>query len=178
MVVYVAIMLLVTAHFTAYSYIEPLLLNANFSPTITTLMLLWFGVAGIVGSTLFGRYYERSPYLFLLNSVLLLVLCLAVLSVIAPTMNLMPAVILVLFWGIGMIGIALALQFKTLKLAPKDTDVAMSLFSGIYNIGIGGGAFLGSAVISSLGLFTIGYVGASVGILALVSLIFFKKSLT
>lgn len=178
MVVYVAIMLLVTAHFTAYSYIEPLLLDANFSPTITTLMLLWFGVAGIVGSALFGRYYERSPYLFLLSSVVMLLLCLVILSAIAPAMNLMPTVILVLFWGIGMIGIALALQFKTLKLAPKDTDVAMSLFSGIYNIGIGGGAFLGSAVISSLGLFAVGYVGAGVGFLALVALIFFKKSFT
>lgn len=178
MVVYLAIMLLVTAHFTAYSYIEPLLLRANFSPTMTTLMLLWFGVAGIVGSALFGRYYERSPYVFLLGSVLMLMLCLAILSIIAPAMTLMPTMMLVLFWGIGMIGIALALQFKTLKLAPKDTDVAMSLFSGIYNIGIGGGAFLGSAVISSLGLFAVGYVGASVGFLALVALILFKKSFT
>lgn len=75
---------------------------------------------------------------------------------------------LAVLWGVSMTAISLVLQLRTLKLAPSATDVAMSLFSGIYNVGIGGGALLGGMVIaSSWGLTAIGYVGACVMALAM-----------
>jgi DHA1 family L-arabinose/isopropyl-beta-D-thiogalactopyranoside export protein-like MFS transporter len=46
----------------------------------------------------------------------------------------------------------------------------MSIFSGIYNIGIGGGAFVGGLVIASLGLAMVGYVGAGIALIAMVCL--------
>lgn len=59
-IVYLMIALVVTAHFTAYSYIEPFVLMVNgFSPAYATAVLLIFGLAGIVASVLFGRYYDR-----------------------------------------------------------------------------------------------------------------------
>lgn len=64
----------------------------------------------------------------------------------------------------------MALQFQVLKLAPEATDVAMSIFSGIYNIGIGGGALLGSLVIAAWGLGLVGAVGAGIVFLALLIL--------
>lgn len=76
--------------------------------------------------------------------------------------------VLAVLWGVSMTAISLTLKLRTLKLAPQATDVAMSLFSGIYNIGIGGGMLLGGMVITNqaLGLTMIGYVGAGVMLLA------------
>lgn len=176
MVVYISIMLLVMAHFTAYSYIEPLLLHIGMTPITTTMMLVWFGVASMIGSHLFGQYYERFCHHFLLVSVAMVLICLTFLSATFHLLNTLSLTVLLLVWGVGMIGVILSLQFQTLKLAPKDTDVAMSLFSGIFNVGIGGGALLGSAVISSMGLFSIGYVGAGVGLVAFLILLLFRKT--
>lgn len=164
--VYMMVMLAVTAHFTAYSYIEPFVLTqAGFGAVATTGVLLLFGVAGMVASALFGRFYERSADGFLLLALIGLVLGLALMMV--ATVSMVLWALLAFVWGVAMTAMALSLQIRVLKLAPSATDVAMSLFSGIFNIGIGGGALLGSVVVAQMGLSYVGYVGAAVACLAL-----------
>lgn len=163
---YLLVTLIVTAHYTAYSYIEPFMqLVANASESFTTLLLLLFGSAGIIGSLLFSSLGKRFPSALLISAIALVTLCIGLLIFAAVR----PGAIITLcvIWGMAMMMIGLAMQIRVLSLAPDATDVAMSLMSGIYNIGIGAGALLGSQVSVYMSLSDVGNVGAMIGLVAL-----------
>lgn len=163
---YMLTVIVVTAHFTAYSYIEPFIQTvAGLSENFTTLMLLLFGAAGIVGSLLFSRFSERFPSGIFTGAIALMALSLLLLLPFSKDEN--HLTLLCIVWGIAIMVIGLSMQSRVLSLAPDATDVAMSIYSGLYNFGIGAGALLGNQVSLHLGMGNIGFVGAPLALFAL-----------
>ena len=80
--------------------------------------------------------------------------------------------LLAFVWGVGISGIGLSLQVRVLQLAPDATDVAMAIYSGLYNIGIGGGALFGNQVMQHFGLANIGFSGAAFAAMGLLLFIY------
>ena len=156
---YVLIAILVTGHFTAYTYITPFMSQVGgFSEQFIVLLLLLLGGAGILGSIIFTRYSERYPVSALIAPIGLMLLCLCTLKLF--TFSMATTMVLCLLWGIAMTMIGLCLQSKVLSVAPDATDVAISMYSGIFNIGIGGGALVGSKVLIYMQISDVGYMGA------------------
>ena len=156
---YALTILIISAHFTAYSYIEPFMVRiGEMSDAAATAILLIFGLSGIIASLLFNHFYQRSPTVFLLTSMGILMLSLVLLLPLSE--NQFSMFLLAFIWGIGISGIGLSLQVRVLQLASDATDVAMAIYSGLYNIGIGGGALFGNQVMQHLGLANIGFSGA------------------
>lgn len=166
MAIYALLVVVVTAQFTVYSYIEPFVqVVAGLDAHVTTVVLLLFGGMGIVGSVLFGTYSARYPQGFLLLSNAALASSLLMLLPASQSAWLLYGVCVV--WGTALMCMVLTMQAKVLSLAHDATDVAMSLFSGIFNIGIGAGALLGSQVSLHSGMANIGWVGGALAMLAL-----------
>ncbi|WP_233141485.1 sugar transporter [Aggregatibacter actinomycetemcomitans] len=171
---YVLTILIISAHFTAYSYIEPFIVRIGaMSDSTATAILLIFGLSGITASLWFNRFHRFAPAKFLLSTMAILVLSLLLL--LPFSQNQIAMFLLAFIWGVGISGIGLSLQVRVLQLAPDATDVAMAIYSGLYNIGIGGGALLGNQVMQHLGLANIGFSGAlfaALGLMLFVSIHF------
>ncbi|MEA5205024.1 sugar transporter [Enterobacter mori] len=175
MSIYLLTVIVVTAHYTAYSYIEPFVqVVAGFSANFATVLLLILGGAGIIGSILFGKLGNQHASTLVSSAIGLLLACLLLLMPAAGSES--HLAILSLFWGVAIMIIGLGMQVKVLALAPDATDIAMSLFSGIFNLGIGAGALLGNQISLHVSMSAIGYLGAIPALVALIwSLLIFRK---
>lgn len=170
MLLFALTMIMITAQFTAYSYIEPFSLDiGQFSSSQTTTLLLIFGGAGFLGSMLFGKLGGRYPKLFIPLSCFSLAATLFLLVYAAHSV--FTLTVLSLIWGMSIIILSLAMQAKTLNLASDATDVAMAIYSGLYNVGIGGGALLGGFIVTNYGLNWIGFIGSALACMGLLIVI-------
>ncbi len=123
---------------------------------------------------IFGKLGNNHASVLVSVAIALLMACLLLLM--PASVSETHLAILSIFWGIAIMMIGLGMQVKVLALAPDATDVAMSLFSGIFNIGIGAGALVGNQVSLHWSMADIGYVGAIPAFLALVwSVIIFRR---
>ena len=75
--------------------------------------------------------------------------------------------VLCFFWGVGITALSLAMVSRVLRFADDATDVATSIYSSLYNVGIGGGALFGRYAVQQFGLEHVGFAGAALAAAAL-----------
>lgn len=158
--VYAMIAIVVSGEFTAYIYVGPFFEHYGFDKDHVNLLLLAAGGAGLLGSYLYGRFGEARPAVTLIAPLVSLTAILLLLRLAASSMFFALAASLV--WGTVVVMIFMSLQAKLLNAAKDAADVANSIYSSIFNVGIGAGAFIGSLVSLSTGAEFVGYAGSAI----------------
>lgn len=159
----------VSGHFSAYTYIEPFLENvAGFRASSVTFILCLFGLMGVVGSVLFARFYERFHLAFVRLSLFGLGLSMLLLYVVSESS--VATTLLCAVWGLCFMLFGVIFQSQVIAAVPNATAVAMSIYSGIFNVGIGSGALIGGLAYTHFGIESIGFVAS--GICAVAALYF------
>lgn len=159
---YLATILFATGYYTGYSYIEPFLQQVAAMPdALITAALTVFGVAGLVGSGLFARFFDahRRPFLTatMLGMAAALLLLLPLAGVPAG-----PFAVCVI-WGVSATAYNVAAQAEVIRTTSQAaTPVAMSVFSGLFNVGIGTGSIVGGLVCDAADPAGVGLVGGAV----------------
>lgn len=164
--VFIMSVLFATTHYTGYSYIEPFLGKvASLSPDTVTLVLIVFGASGMLGSIAFGKYYMANRRRFIAVVTAGPAICLLLMQ--AASASIVSIVAICVAWGAMATAFNISFQDNTIRFAPEEaTSVAMSIFSGIFNLGIGSGAYIGGLVVTHMSLSYIGYAGGLIGIVA------------
>lgn len=136
-------------YYTGYSYIEPFLLQVGgMDEQVVTMALVAFGIAGLVGSAICSRFYRGHRWAFAVWVVGVFAVC--------------------MLWGIAGSGYSIVYQAEIIEFASDgEQTVAMAIFSGIFNLGIGTGSFIGGGVCTFDTIADVGFVGALIALLAL-----------
>ena len=166
MIIYLITFLFATGYYTAYSYIEPFLQKvAGFSSSLVTITLMLFGVAGLLGSYLFSRYYDDHHFVFVQTVLFSFVGTLALLY--PASINMYAIILVCAVWGIAAMAFQVCFQAQIIGcVSTAASSVAMAIFSAIFNLGIGSGTGLGGMVYTNISLNYIGFVGAVIVLIA------------
>lgn len=164
MVIYAVTILVATGYYTGYSYIEPFMQRvADMPDTSITACLTVFGVAGLVGSFLFSRLYDNHRIPFVRIMVFGVAASLLLLGTAGAAS--WAAFAVCALWGLSATAFNVAFQAEIIHDTPAHVSaVAMSIFSGLFNLGIGCGTWLGGQVVDGLGINLIGVVGGLVAL--------------
>lgn len=109
--VYLATLLVVTAHFAAFTYIEPWLRESTkLSASLIPVALFLFGIAGIAGNFLTSILYDKYLKSGLLAFMLIEGCVLVFTGLMSGPLPSWAAMLLVGLWGLGISGIIVGLQ--------------------------------------------------------------------
>lgn len=148
-----------TAYYTSYSYIEPFLQQiAGMSEEWITLTLILFGLSGLGGSVLFSRGYGH----FRFGMLRLSFICMAVPPLLLHAASGSLYAVMILCAVLGMAATIFNVSFQAELIQHTSLSaaaVAMSIFSGIFNLGIGSGTWIGGMVSTYSSIAYIGYAG-------------------
>ncbi len=160
--------------FTVYTYVSVLLLAAGLSVAGVGPVLLGLGALGLVGTWYAGVSLDRRPRRTVLVVLVTLTLGLCALGLAFPALA--PVLVAAAVWGAGFGGVASIFQTAAIRTHGASPDVVGALVNSTANIGIGGGAALGGAVLAGYGAGWLPFVGAALVLVGLVVVVVARKA--
>lgn len=166
--------------FVTFTYLAPLLEEVTgFSASMTSVLLLVYGIAIALGNIIGGKVSNKTPgkalmVMFALQAVVLVVLYFTASSSIW-------SIVTLFFMGILAFSNVPALQLYVVKMAekylPGTEDVASALNIAAFNVGIAIGAYVGGLIVeSTLGVAATPWVGSILVVVGFIlTLALYKK---
>ncbi|MFK4089462.1 MFS transporter [Kribbella sp. NPDC020789] len=150
--------LAVTGFMTFNTYVTPFLLElTGFGRNALGPILLASGLGGVAGAALAGRLLDRRPWGTMVQ--IMIALTVIMIGIAAFGQWRVPTVALIALGGVAYSGMSVALQTRTLHVAPVNTTVATAGTISAYNAGIAAGAFLGGILIDHSTVRSVAVVG-------------------
>ncbi|NDU72064.1 MFS transporter [Actinomadura sp. DSM 109109] len=150
--------LIVLAHFGAYTYVTPFLEGVTqVSPGLVTVFLLAYGAAGILGNFLAGTALTRHPrttFAVAGGLVAFATLALPLLGRWEPG-----ALVLLVLWGVGYGAVPVCSQTWFARAAPHAPEAASVLFTASFQATLSTGALAGGVVVDRTSPSTIMMLG-------------------
>ena len=153
------ITVLMLAHFTVYTYVEPLLRGAGVPEQHVSLVLLGYGIASVAGLLTISKVADRRPSSALRVTIGLMAASL--LSFGAVQTSPVAASIAVVLWGLTFGAMPVLTQVLALRAAKDAAEVAPSVVNMTSNIGITLGSLAGGQLIAAGSLHLIPMIGAA-----------------
>lgn len=156
-----------SAQFVIFVYIAKLFRDfLAATPTTISLLLMWFGICGVVGNVIAGVVMDRigPPRTVVISIAFMLAAFLAW----PLTRGSLPVMALACaLWGLGCFAVNSAQQARLVELAPRLASVSIALnSSGIY-LGQAFGAAVGGAILAQGDAGLLSWIGAAIFALAI-----------
>lgn len=151
--IYQATACAITAHFAAFTFVEPLLSRAlSVHAGLVSTLLLVFGVAGVVGNFISGKLIDRHLKRLVLLSLGFMALCVLALGSLPAGSAAFLVGALLFGWGASVAIMFVGFQSWILREAGQAAMPASAIYVAIFNAAIGAGALLGGIVLSMTSL--------------------------
>jgi DHA1 family inner membrane transport protein len=164
LVMSLVIALLALGHFTLYTYASPLLLHDGIPREGVGIVLFGYGCGGLAGLALASAVVTRWPEQALAINCVLMSGSLVLAAVVGSPTGIVAVVVV---WGVAFGAVPTLTQTVTLRAAGEATDAATALVNATMNLGIAGGALLGSRLLGAYPVPELGWAGAALVALSL-----------
>ncbi|MER5321626.1 MFS transporter [Streptosporangium roseum] len=157
--------LVITGHFTAYTFVRPILQDDGVADGMISVLLLAFGIAGICGNFVAGALITKRLRQTVCGISVLLAAAMATLAVADHTTFSAAATLVV--WGLGYGAVPVTFQTWILNAAPTATEAASSLYVSMFNLSIALGALVGGLTVDAASTVGVLWIGGVLAVLVL-----------
>lgn len=162
------------AQYTIYTYVSLLLLGTGLHEAAVGPVLLGLGALGMVGTAVAASFLDRAPRRGTLAVHALMAAALLAIGLVFPARA--EVLVAVAAWSGAFGAMASVFQTAAIRTRGASPDVIGALVNATANIGIGGGAALGAAVLSGPGLGTLPFVAAALAAVSLVVVLVARRA--